>query len=124
MVNEYTEAFVNPIEDESQYNFTGEPEIHTETDVHDEYSDLTGTSTSTDIQDTRGSFSNQVSNDTGSLVSGIVTSVIVSGLAWLSYKFLWNKDSNDEQKQIMWRGIVLVLAAAAAWRWYKALFPN
>ena len=83
--------------------------------------DYTGTETT---ESTSRGFSNtKVGTEVDSLASGIVTSLILTGLTWLSYKFLWNKDANDEQKQIMWRGIVVILACASGWRWFKALFP-
>lgn len=69
-------------------------------------------------------FGEKTSNTVDALVGNIVAALILSVLCWLSYKFIWDREQQDEQKQIMYRGIVVVLGLGASYKWFKALFSS
>lgn len=80
------------------------------------YSDLTGD----DLQ--YRVFGDDTSKKVDATVGNMAVAVIISILAYVGYKFLWDRDTRDEQRMLMFRGIVVVLGCGATYKWYKALF--
>jgi hypothetical protein len=84
------------------------------------YDEFLGLSKKKDTQAASASRSVNVENTAGKVIGAVV----LSGLTYFGYRYFWNKKVDTEEKQMLIRGVIVLVGCAAAYKWFKVLFSN